>query len=198
MTRKRWYIDELVTKARLFVPDLAFVKKTLHTVDERCPNCKQHRSYIDMVYITMYDSPMAACWHCLPEFKERNCITLSTSLMINESEEYSRQLATAIDPRQWPVKLRKGQTKEYVRGLILAGLTKAIQDNWYDAECQGKYSREATVTPGTYIVKRDRCSFTNKKTYKKYFSSLGVVCNKCLITKPEGLPYMQDLLDLKQ
>lgn len=182
----------------LFVPDLDFIRKTLHTLDERCPQCKKHRNASDMVYIGMYtESPSAACWYCLPQHRKENRINESISSLITQSDFYVRELVTATNPFKWQVKVRGKQDDEHIRNQMREAISLAIQHNWYACKCQGKYSSEATLDPEIYLERYEACAPFKKRTFPFTFSSIGVFCTKCLNSNPANLADFQGKKDLK-
>lgn len=168
-------------ETKLRVPTLELVRRTLHTVDERCPSCYQIRNGFDMVYLDIQGSPHAACRYCLPDSYYAQHVGVDKA--IADSEQYVQDMLEATDPFKWQLKPRNRNSPYEPRSMVLEGVAHAIHKSigkspvkW---RCQGRMGRRMHPNEVDYLDISRLCVHRPGKKLKVFFSRLGAACSMC-------------------
>jgi len=196
-----------LTDLWLVVPSKDLVLWTLHTPDERCPNCRKVRNANDMIYMDPYGSPSAACWYCAPQ--SQTCKDMGIATALRESALYIDSICEAVNPARWKIKAPKaisatvaiGTTftladkRQLVSEAAAKSILRCIRENrpkdvHYTSsdivECSGTYSRKFMGDYGDvskpYIDSHAECPYhiNEKRGCRSMFSAMGTTCTKCI------------------
>lgn len=204
----------------LIVPSRQLVLWTLHTLDERCPNCRMMRNASDMIFIDPYTAPTAVCWYCAPT--SQICKDKGTATVLRESGAYIDSIVQAVDPAKWGIQLPRknsgGFTVSYASQLASEAAawsiircnrenkTKDVHGTFGDSiRCGGTYSRNFMGDYGdvgsAYIDSHAKCFYekeTHSRVHRFLFSAMGTTCTKCVKRRcNRGAITRSKMLDIK-
>ena len=183
--------EHLLAITNLRLPDIAFVKQTLHTVGEICPACLKQRNAEEMVWQPNAAPASACCIHCVHLTPYAQDVGIRRTLV--ESEDYVLDLFQTIDPYKW---LLKPSRRIRLRDRVADACAFAVQTNWNDGKCIGRFTSVPHVNGINFVTKHRPCIMKNRGGYS-YFSRFGNLCSLCLPCSASSKSF-QKHIDLKE
>lgn len=175
----------------LTLPDIPFIRQTLHTIGDICPACLKARNADDMVWLPNAAPATACCTSCLSKNEYARDIGLSRAMV--ESDDYVQSIHQAISPSRW---LIKSPQKANHRGRLADICASIVLLNAGNARCDGVFTSVPNIQNPDFRVETYKpCNIARVRSV--YFSRLGFTCPRCLWSSANGRMF-QGKIDAKE